>query len=237
MHVESAWVSTTPAPSSWDTHRLPTLELAAPSIANGWKSEDAVDLPPDEGPPIVAPASEFIGQSAAHNSGWQGEDQTPAWGGESAAAPSWGAPPSAWEAATDPALTALPIPSLPETPSVILPGEHRVVLHTLEGGVKRGVANDIDLAADSVALSPAPGQPATEIIAFSRAKALFFMLQPGEKPQAATGRRVKVTFVDGRQVEGVLGEEIAQGFFLLPVETRTSTARVYVLSHAVRSVV
>ena len=46
-----------------------------------------------------------------------------------------------------------------------------------------------------------------------------------------------VRVVDGRQVEGVLGDEMGQGFFLLPIDARTNTARVYVLSHAVRSVV
>jgi hypothetical protein len=121
-------------------------------------------------------------------------------------------------------------------PPLVLAGEHRVVLHTLEGGVKRGIANNVDLGGDSVGLAQAPGQPPHDFVPFSRTKAVFFMLQPGEKPQAAHGRRVKVTFVDGRQVEGVLGEEVAHGFFLLPTEPRTSTARVYVLSHAVRTV-
>jgi hypothetical protein len=197
----------------------------------------------DEPEMIVAPASEFLAEAAAQ-SGWSGEAggwQAPA------AEPDWQAAAQAaasgWDsqAATEPALApvagwgaiAAPMQPLP----IVLPGEYRVVLHTLEGGVKRGIATDIDLASDAVGLSQGPGLPAAEIIPFSRAKALFFMLQPGERPAVADGRRVKVTFVDGRQVEGVLGEEMGPGFFLLPTEARTSTARVFVLSHAVRSVV
>ena len=126
---------------------------------------------------------------------------------------------------------------VPAVTPAIIPGEHRVVLHTLEGSVKRGVVIDIDLNAEFTSLWPGNPGAAAEEVPFSRAKALFFLLQPGEHAQIGQGRRVKVTFVDGRQVEGVLGEEMGQGFFLLPIDARTNTARVYVLSHAVRSVV
>lgn len=200
---------------------------------NGVPGHDEAAPAPDDGPPMeLASASEFLAHAAAANN-WEAP-QAASWQ-QPAPTAAWGDAAPAWNALPEPAAAAWGAPA-PE-PSLVLPGEHRVVVHTLEGGVKRGLAANVDLAGESVGLAQGPGQPPLDFVPFSRTKAVFFMLQPGEKPQVATGRRVKVTFVDGRQVEGILGEEIGQGFFLLPTEARTSTARVYVLSHAVRSVV
>jgi hypothetical protein len=195
-------------------------------VSSGWKSEGIPTTPPPAAPAWNAPAV---------SSGWKSEGvPTP----PTPAAPAWSAPsvdsgwdqPDAWGAPTTPEASNLPAPA-------IVAGEHRVVLHTLEGSVKRGIVIDIDLNAPSVSLWPGTPGGAAEEIAITRAKALFFLLQPGEHAQVGAGRRVKITFVDGRQVEGVLGDEMGQGFFLLPIDARTNTARVYVLSHAVRSVV
>ncbi len=106
----------------------------------------------------------------------------------------------------------------------------------MEGIVKRGIAQDVDLSAENLILAPTPGA-AGETIPYSKVKALFFLLQPGAHPEVGTGKRVKVTFADGRQVDGFLGEEAGQGFFLFPLDARSNTSRVYVLNHAVRSVV
>ena len=38
------------------------------------------------------------------------------------------------------------------------PGSHRVVVHTIEGTVKRGVIEDADLAAAAIVLSPPPAR-------------------------------------------------------------------------------
>ena len=67
------------------------------------------------------------------------------------------------------------------------PGSHRVVVHTLEGTVKRGI-EDADLAAAAIVLSPAPGE-AAESVPTGKVKAIFFMLAPGEAAPAAQGRR------------------------------------------------
>jgi hypothetical protein len=134
-----------------------------------------------------------------------------------------------------PASEATTLEGLRPTQPTLLPGEHRVVVHTIEGSVKRGVIDDLDLAAEYFALVAHPGLPG-EPIAVTKTKAIFFLLQPGEAAHPHDGRRVKVQFLDGRTVEGYLGAEVGRGFFLYPLDGRTNTARVYVLSHAVRSV-
>jgi hypothetical protein len=117
-----------------------------------------------------------------------------------------------------------------------LPGPHRVVVHTVEGHVKRGVIEDVDLGATSFAL----GQPdaGAEVIASDHVKAIFFMLAPGERPPAVDGQRVRVTFRDGRQVAGFSPDyrEGATGFFMVPADTRTNTGRIWVYATAVKTV-
>ena len=107
-------------------------------------------------------------------------------------------------------------------------GEHRVVLHTLEGQVRRGTVRDLDLL-DPVIRLAQPGRP-PEAIAADRVKAIFFMQEPGTPPPPSTGRRIRVGFADGRQIVG-FSEDVdggEQGFFLVPADTRTHTARIYV---------
>jgi len=115
-------------------------------------------------------------------------------------------------------------------------GEHRVVLHTLEGQVRRGTVKDIDLL-DPVIRLAQPGRP-PEAIAAERVKAIFFMQEPGTPPPPSAGRRIRVGFADGRQIVG-FSEDVdggEQGFFLVPADTRTHTARIYVFRAGVQSI-
>ncbi len=115
-------------------------------------------------------------------------------------------------------------------------GEHRVVLHTLEGQVRRGTVKDLDLL-DPVIRLAQPGRP-PEAIAAERVKAIFFMQEPGSAPLPSVGRRIRVGFADGRQIVG-FSEDVEtseQGFFLVPADTRTHTARIYVFRAGVASI-
>jgi hypothetical protein len=116
-------------------------------------------------------------------------------------------------------------------------GTHRVVLHTVEGQVKRGTLRDAVLEGPSLELVV---QPTGEIETFrvERIRAIFFMLGPAEKPPVPQGYRVRVTFRDGRQVAGFSPDYDPQapGFFMLPADTRTNTARIWVYRSAVRQV-
>ena len=119
----------------------------------------------------------------------------------------------------------------------LVPGLHRVVLHTVEGQVMRGLLQDPDLLASAVALSAQPDAPPEPVTA-DRLRAIFFMLAPGEKAPEPQGLKVRVTFRDGRQVAGFSRDydPEAPGFFMIPAESRTNTARIWVYRSAVRQV-
>jgi small nuclear ribonucleoprotein (snRNP)-like protein len=114
-------------------------------------------------------------------------------------------------------------------------GEHRVVVHTVEGQVLRGSLVDVDLDSAEV---PLGGGGGVELIPASRIKAIFFMLMPGGKPPQPEGKKVRVTFRDGRQVAGFSGDydESHTGFFMIPADTRTNTGRIWVYRDATRQV-
>jgi hypothetical protein len=110
-------------------------------------------------------------------------------------------------------------------------------VHTVEGQVKRGVLEDADLAAASLGLAPQPGG-APELVGTDKVKAIFFMLSPGEKAPAPEGKKVRVTFRDGRQIAGFSADydETGPGFFMIPGDTRTNTGRIWVYRAAVKQV-
>jgi hypothetical protein len=112
-------------------------------------------------------------------------------------------------------------------------GEHRVAVHTRGGRTRRGTIKDIDLGKSQFALVP-QGGGAAEPVYHAEVKAIFFMLPPGEKPKAPDGGKVRVTFADGRTIEGSRdGAEAKHGFFLIPSDAaRTNTRRIYVAREA-----
>jgi hypothetical protein len=123
------------------------------------------------------------------------------------------------------------------TPERVVEGSHRVVVHTVEGQVRRGVLEDADLAAASLGLAPQAGA-APELVGTDKVKAIFFMLAPGEKPPAPEGKKVRVTFRDGRQIAGFSPDydETGPGFFMVPGDTRTNTGRIWVYRASVKQV-
>ncbi len=120
--------------------------------------------------------------------------------------------------------------------SAFVPGEHRVVLHLMEGQVLRGTLADADLGDPELGLLQPDGSVSR--IPAEQLKAVFFMLPLGERPAPASGTRVRVTFGDGRELSGLSPDYApdAQGFFVLPLDARTHTARVWVYRAAVRQV-
>ncbi len=115
-------------------------------------------------------------------------------------------------------------------------GEHRVVIHTLEGQVHRGTVHDLDLQDDVLPLQQQDGRMVR--IPSQRLKAVFFVLAPGAKHPPTRGERVQVTFRDGRQVVGYSEDHAGSepGFFVVPSDARTNTARVYVYRGGVQSI-
>jgi hypothetical protein len=141
--------------------------------------------------------------------------------------------PDAEPAEPEPAPQAEP----PAAPACVVAGVHRVVVHTMEGQVRRGILADADLAAGALALAPQPGGP-PEAIETGKVKAIFFMLSAGEQAPVPEGKKVRVTFRDGRQVAGFSPDysDEGVGFFMVPGDTRTNTGRIWVYRAAVRQV-
>jgi len=118
---------------------------------------------------------------------------------------------------------------------VVIPGEARVILHTMEGQVKRGALRDADLAADVVELHLTNG--GVEAVPRGRVKAVFFMLAPGSKVPEPNGDKVRVTFKDGRQVAGFSQDhrQGGVGFFVVPADNRTNTQRIFIFRHSLQN--
>ncbi|PZR04429.1 MAG: hypothetical protein DI536_34290 [Archangium gephyra] len=150
--------------------------------------------------------------------------------------PAVSAPPP--RASTVPSLPVVQAPPAPpaETSSVFLAGEHRVILHTMEGQVKRGAIRDAQLGGPMLQLTLANG--GAETLGRERVKALFFMLAPGSRAPATEGNKVRVTFKDGRQVAGFSKDHKSStaGFFVVPADNRTNTERIFIFRHAVQSI-
>jgi hypothetical protein len=129
-----------------------------------------------------------------------------------------------------------PVP-LPAGPGTVVAGEHRVVVHTLDGEVLRGTLTDSDLEAPELELDTGGPGLTTQVIS-AGVKAIFFMLAPGEPPPTPGGKRVRVAFRDGRQVAGFSPDyqEGGVGFFMIPADTRTNTGRIWVYHSAVKQV-
>ena len=123
-------------------------------------------------------------------------------------------------------------------PGTVVEGEYRVAIHTRGGRTRRGSVTDLDLARPRFALQP-QGGGSTELVPHAEVKAIFFMLAPGEPPTIPDGGKVRVTFSDGRSIEGHRdGEEGPQGFFLVPLDAhKTNTKRIYVARAAVAALV
>jgi hypothetical protein len=118
-----------------------------------------------------------------------------------------------------------------------VPGEHRVAVHTREGGTRRGIVRNVDLSASSFALLPHAARSAVQVAA-AEVKAVFFMLSPGEAIPPAGGARIRVMFLDGRTIEGTRDSgDAPKGFFLVPSDgARTSTRRIFVARAATKAV-
>ena len=114
----------------------------------------------------------------------------------------------------------------------VVEGEHRVIIHTHEGQVKRGVIRNADVWAKTIGIEQSG---LFEQVPTERIKAIFFMKAPGAGEPPATGQKIRVTLADGRQVLGFSTDFQSEspGFFLVPADVRTNTSRIYLFRSAV----
>ncbi len=207
------------------------------------------EVPPEDAPPAEAPAVEVVAAVAwVDDLGDDGSAVSldalgvtpPPPSAESLAPPLPPPMPEARPAPVHPpAFPAAPARSERDpfdAPPSFIAGEHRIVLHTMEGQVLRGSLANADLEDPELPMIQPNGAVAR--IPAESVKAIFFMLPPGQRPPEAHGTRVRVTFSDGRQVCGVAPDysPSSPGFFVLPLDARTNTARVWVYRAAVRQI-
>ncbi|WP_430393413.1 DUF6982 domain-containing protein, partial [Corallococcus exiguus] len=137
----------------------------------------------------------------------------------------------------DDSLFEAPVAGFASAANSFVEGEHRVIIHTVEGQVKRGTIRDADLLEDTISLEQQSGF-APERIPGKRVKAIFFMLAAGARQPQAEGSKIRVTFNDGRQVAGFSQDfkGPTPGFFVVPADTRTNTARIFIYRASVQAV-
>jgi hypothetical protein len=141
--------------------------------------------------------------------------------------------PALSSAAAQPA--AAPVMAAPV--NAFIEGEYRVIIHTVEGQVKRGAIRDVDLLDETIPLEQQTGF-APERIPIKRIKAIFFMLATGSRPPQPDGQKIRITFIDGRQVAGFSHDYkgTGEGFFVIPADTRTNTSRIFIYRASVQTV-
>ena len=258
---QSAWDAPAPAeePPAWDA---PTPAAAAPEWsapvappASSWHAAPAgassleqLDSEPPEITATPGAAQELFG-SVPLGASLSGDDEPP----EDLGPPEELASPEEFlkpvELSDDDADLLVPVEDEAPPPPVrtqplaamqpvgvgvlFVQGEHRVAVHTRGGRTRRGSVKDVDLGKSQFSLVP-QGGGAEEPVYHAEVKAIFFMLAPGEKPQPARGGKVRITFADGRNIEGSRdGTEAKHGFFLVPADAaRTNTRRIYVARDA-----
>jgi hypothetical protein len=199
----------------------PAPAMAPPSVAAPTAAARPVAAPPVVAPPVVAPpvvAPPVVAPPVL--------SPRPVRQASPVVAPP--APPAA------PDLEPLP----PLLPTSRIEGSHKVLVHTLDGEVKRGVLTDPVLDGPELNLLP-QGPGAAQVLSTDAIKAVFFLLGAGEKPPVPDGRRIRITFRDGRQVQGTSPDyaEGQVGFLLIPApDARSTTARIWVYQASVRQV-
>jgi hypothetical protein len=252
-------IATNPHAFSTPEQRAAAAAPQAPRWEIGW-SDDARDLsapPPDPAwaaapTPLIELEPELIEEAVIEEAVIEPEPWVEAPSVDTATTQPMRAQVAALQALPSPANTR-PVPIVDANDLVLRPstalfpndegevafieGEHRVIIHTVEGQVKRGVLRDVDLLDGIIPLEQQTGF-APERIPSNRVKAIFFMSLPGSRAPGVQGQKIRVTFRDGRQVAGFSEDyqRTAPGFFIIPADNRTNTARIFIFRASVQSV-
>jgi hypothetical protein len=128
--------------------------------------------------------------------------------------------------------------SSPRAPTLDLEGgDQRIVLHMMDGRVKRGLARELSLMAEAIPIEVRAGGP-TEEIPVEQVKTIFFMLAPGAERPVPHGEKIRVMFHDGREIVGYSSDfkSSDRGFFLVPADARSNTGKVYLFRWSVHDI-
>ena len=125
--------------------------------------------------------------------------------------------------------------------------EKKVVVHLKEGKILKGVTHDFSPDCESFHLLSGEGGGVPVRVGLEEMKALFYVKDyVGNRDFVArrqfaeahrAGRKAIVSFNDGEEIWGVLGEgadDDGLGFFLFPVDKDDNNIRIFVIRSAMK---
>lgn len=126
--------------------------------------------------------------------------------------------------------------------------EHKIVAHTRDGRIVKGLTHDFDPARELFHVLPAEGGGVPLRLRVPELKALFFVKDwlgnreysapAGFGPGTPRGRRIVVTFSDGEVIFGFSPDYApeAPGFTLYPSDPADNNERLFVSTAAVKEI-
>jgi hypothetical protein len=124
--------------------------------------------------------------------------------------------------------------------------EQKLVVHTKDGTIHKGVTQDFDPGHEAFHFLPAEGGGVPMRMRVEEMKALFwvkdylgnrqFVADRSFDEADVERRRAIVTFKDGEEMWGTLDEDAdsGRGFFLLPADKRDNNVRIFVVRSALK---
>ena len=127
--------------------------------------------------------------------------------------------------------------------------ENKIVVHTKDGAIHKGVTNDFDPTQVGFHLLPAEGGGVPMRFQVDDLKALFyvkdyvgnrdFVAQRQFDEALRAARKAIISFHDGEEIWGMLGEgadEEGTGFYFFPADKRDNNIRIYVIRSAMKEI-
>jgi hypothetical protein len=123
--------------------------------------------------------------------------------------------------------------------------EQKIVVHTKQGKIYKGVTHDFEPAGEAFHFLPAEGGGVPMKFAVSDLKALFWVkdylgnrqfVARQEFEDDRPGQRAIAAFQDGEEIWGTVesSSQGEQGFFLIPADREDNNLRVYVVRSALK---
>ena len=125
--------------------------------------------------------------------------------------------------------------------------EKQIVVHMKDATIHKGITQDFDPSAESFHLLPAEGGGVPMTVSLEAMKALFyvrdyvgnrdFVSRKQFDDAQRAGRRAILTFNDGEEIWGTLGEGAdadGPGFFFFPVDENDNNIRIFVIRSSLK---
>lgn len=126
--------------------------------------------------------------------------------------------------------------------------ENKIVVHMKNGTIHKGVTHDFEPGKETFHVLPAEGGGVPVRVAAEGMKALFyvrdyignsdFVARRAFDEAKRAGRRAIVTFEDGEEIWGILGDgaedEAGVGFFFYPADPKDNNIRIFVIRSALK---